>query len=143
MILDAHIIELVKDQRKDLFCNPILQTASGRISKPKILAYLYQHDEKEIMDVVSAVAGTFGFEPIAKVHDAIFFKRKLNLDIRTEIEFQMQEYSNNPYWRLTPKELKRYEKKYTEEVKFKNKKEEDPELLEFNRQVAEFMLNFG
>ena len=143
VILDAHIIELVKDQRKDLFCNPILQTASGRISKPKILAYLYQHDEKEIMDVVSAVAGTFGFEPIAKVHDAIFFKRKLNLDIRTEIEFQMQEYSNNPYWRLTPKELKRYEKKYTEEVKFKNKKEEDPELLEFNRQVAEFMLNFG
>ena len=55
----------------------------------------------------------------------------------------MQEYSNNPYWRLTPKELKRYEKKYIQEVKSKRDNEEDPEVLEFNRQVTEFMLNFG
>ena len=142
-LLDAHIIELVKDQRKDLLSNPILQTPSGRISKAKILAYLYQHDEKEMMDLVRTVAATFGREPIANVHDAIFFKRKLNIDIRTEIECQMHEYSNNPYWRLTPKELKRYEKKYIEDPIPKKPDPIDPEIDEFNRQVADFMLHFG
>jgi hypothetical protein len=111
-ILDAHLYELVKVERRDLLSKSFLQTASGRPSKSKILAYLYQHDETEVMDIVCAVAAQYGREPIARVHDAIFFKRKLSVNMRHEIELSMQEHSNNPYWRLSHKQLERYEPRY-------------------------------
>ena len=111
-ILDAHLYELVKVQRRDLLSKPFLQTPSGRPSKSKILAYLYQHDETEVMNVVCAVAQKYDRTPIARVHDAIFFKRKLSLDLRHEMELMMQEHSNNPYWRLSHKQLERYEPRY-------------------------------
>ena len=111
-ILDAHLYELVKEQRRDLLSKPFLQTPSGRPSKSKILAYLYQHDETEVMDVVCAVAEKYDRAPIARVHDAIFFKRKLGVDLRHEMELMMQEHSNNPYWRLSHKQLERYEPRY-------------------------------
>jgi hypothetical protein len=111
-ILDAHLYELVKVQRRDLLSKSFLQTPSGRPSKSKILAYLYQHDETEVMDIVCEVAAQHGREPIARVHDAIFFKRKLNVDLRHEIEMTMQDRTDNPYWRLSHKELERYEPRY-------------------------------
>ena len=111
-LLDAHLYEKVQEQRKDLLKKPFLQTPSGRPSKSKILAYLYQHDETEIMGVVRHVAARFDRYPIANVHDAIFFKRKLGMDIKHEIELCMREYSDNPYWHLTSKQLERYEPRY-------------------------------
>ena len=50
--------------------------------------------------------------PIARVHDAIFFQRKLSVGLRHDIELTMQERTNNPYWHLTPKQLERYEPRY-------------------------------
>ena len=111
-ILDAHLYELVKVQRRDLLSKSFLQTPSGRPSKSKILAYLYQHDETEVMDIVCEVAAQHGRDPIARVHDAIFFKRKLSVDLRHEIEMTMQDRTDNSYWRLSHKELERYEPRY-------------------------------
>ena len=111
-ILDAHLYELVKLQRRDLLSKSFLQTPSGRPSKSKILAYLYQHDETEVMDIVCAVAAQHGREPIARVHDAIFFKRKINVELRHEFEMTMQERTKNPYWRLSHKQLERYEPRH-------------------------------
>jgi hypothetical protein len=54
--LDTFIVFLVKLQRRDLLKREILQTNNGQPSKSKILAYLYQHDETEIMDVVRETA---------------------------------------------------------------------------------------
>ena len=108
-ILDAHLYERVKAERRELLSKSYLQTASGRPSRSKVLAYLYQHDETEIMNVVCAVAAKYEREPIARVHDAIFFERKLSLDIRHEMELCMREHSNNPYWRLSHEQLHRYE----------------------------------
>lgn len=114
-VLDSFIFSLVKLRRKDLLKNPILQTPSGQPSKSKILAYLYQHDETEIMDVVRATAAEYDRFPIANVHDAIFFKRRLGVDLKHEIEMRMQEHSANPYWRLKAKEIKRYTPKSLDE----------------------------
>jgi hypothetical protein len=66
----------------------------------------------EVMNVVCAVAAQHGRTPIARVHDAIFFKRKINVDLRSEIEMCMQDHTNNPYWRLSHKQLDRYEPRY-------------------------------
>ena len=60
------------------------------------------------MDIVCAVAAQHGREPIARVHDAIFFKRKLSVDLRHEIEMTMQDQTANPYWRLSHEQLERY-----------------------------------
>ena len=111
-ILDTHLYELVKVTRRDLLSKSFLQTPSGRPSKSKILAYLYQHDETEVMDIVCEVAAQHGREPIARVHDAIFFKRKLGVDLRHEIEMTMQDRTNNLYWRLSHKQLERYEPRH-------------------------------
>ena len=123
-ILDAHLYERVKAQRRDLLSKPFLQTPSGRPSKSKILAYLYQHDETEVMNVVCAVAEKYDREPFARVHDAIFFKRKLSVDLRHEMELCMQEHSNNPYWRLSHKQLERYEPRYLDLKKEQDAHEE-------------------
>jgi hypothetical protein len=68
------------------------------------------------MDIVCAVAAKYGREPIARVHDAIFFKRKLSVDLRHEMELSMREHSNNPYWRLSHKQLERYEPRYFDQL---------------------------
>jgi hypothetical protein len=49
-----------------------------------------------------------GHMPIANVHDAIFFKRRLGAEFKSEIEWQMREQTGNPYWHLTPKQIERY-----------------------------------
>nr|WP_315261745.1 hypothetical protein [uncultured Limnohabitans sp.] len=108
-MLDDYLYGQVKIQHPELLSMSVLQTHSGRSSKAKVLAYLYQHAETSVMNVVREVAHAKARTPIANVHDAIFFAHRLGLDLKCEIEYQMQERTGNPYWRLAPKELKRYE----------------------------------
>ena len=106
--LDNYLYDLFKKFRPDLLLEPYLQTDSGRPSKAKVLAYLYQHGETHVMDIVRQAAMAKGHVPIANVHDAIFFKRRLGADFKSEIEWQMREQTGNPYWHLTPKQIERY-----------------------------------
>ena len=93
----------------DLLKLPCLQTHSGRVSKAKVLAYLYQHGETQVMDIVRTTAAAHGRTPIANVHDAIFFKQRLGVELKTAIEWEMRAQTGNPYWHLTPKQLRRYQ----------------------------------
>ena len=106
--LDDYLYALFKRFRPDLLLKPYLQTDSGRPSKAKVLAYLYQHGETHVMNIVRQVAMANGRMPIANVHDAIFFKRALGVDLKSEIECQMREQTGNAFWHLTPKEIERY-----------------------------------
>ena len=109
--LDDYLYDLFKKFRPDLLLERYLQTESGRPSKAKVLAYLYQHGETQVMDIVRQAALAKGLVPIANVHDAIFFKRRLGADFKSEIEWQMREQTGNPYWHLTPKQIERYTSK--------------------------------
>ena len=106
--LDEYLYDLFKKFRPDLLLERYLQTESGRPSKAKALAYLYQHGETQVMDIVRQAALAKGLAPIANVHDAIFFKRRLGAEFKSEIEWQMREQTGNPYWHLTPKQIERY-----------------------------------
>jgi hypothetical protein len=106
--LDQYLFELVKQQASDLLELEIVQTSSGRVSKSKVISYLYQHAETEAIDFILACAEQYGHKPIARVHDAIFFRNRLGVDVKSEIEFALQQRTGNPYWYLTPKQLKRY-----------------------------------
>jgi len=57
------------------------------------------------MGIVTETAAKHERTPIARVHDAIFFKRRLGPDLKWEIEQVMREQTGNPYWRLTAKQL--------------------------------------
>lgn len=103
--LDQYIFGLVKSQRPDLLKLPDLQTPSGRPSRSRVLAYLYQHDETMVMGIVTETAAKHERMPIARVHDAIFFRRRLGPDLKWEIEQEMREKTGNPYWRLAAKQL--------------------------------------
>ena len=107
-ILDNYLYDLLKKFHPELLLEKYLQTDSGRPSKAKVMAYLYQHGETHVMDIVRQVALANGHIPIANVHDAIFFKRRLGVELKSEIEWQMREQTGNPYWHLTPKQIERY-----------------------------------
>ena len=60
------------------------------------------------MDLICRVACQNGHIPIARVHDAVFFKSRLGPDLKQELEFKLHDATLNKYWHLSPKQLKRY-----------------------------------
>jgi hypothetical protein len=106
--LDDFLVATVKKEAPQLLELPVLKSVSGRINKAKVVSYLYQHAETVAMDCAINVAAKYGHEPIARVHDAIFFRKRLGVELKSEIEFIMQEITANPYWHLTAKQIKRY-----------------------------------
>ena len=115
-ILDTFIYEQVIQECPYLLKLDILKTPAGRTTKSKVLAYLYQHAETQVMEELIKKAKSKGRQPIAKVHDAIFFKKRLGVDLKEECEIAMREGTGNPYWRLKPEELKRYELESKDEL---------------------------
>jgi len=112
--LDEYLFKRFKANHPELKNLPCLLTHSGRLSKAKVLAYLYQHAETEAMDIVRATAQAKERKPIANVHDAIFFNQRLGTELKAEIEWELRSQTGNPYWHLTAKELKSYEPRYLE-----------------------------
>lgn len=108
-LLDDFIYRQVKADWPELLNKAIVQTASGRPSKAKVIAYLYQHAETEIMNVVRHVATQYGKTVLARIHDAIIFNTRLGPDLKHEIEWQMRETTGNPYWHLGATELKAWQ----------------------------------
>ena len=108
-VLDDYIYGLVKEQSPELLKLDYLQTNSGRPSKAKVLAYLYQHAETEVMGIVKRIAKEHRKKILAHIHDAVVVSTRLGPDLKQEIEFQMQEATGNPYWRLAAEELQRFE----------------------------------
>jgi hypothetical protein len=42
------------------------------------------------------------------VHDAVFFKSRLGPELKHELELALRDFTQNEYWHLTAKQLKRY-----------------------------------
>ena len=99
---------MVKQQASDLLELEIVQTSSGRVSKSKVISYLYQHAETEAIDFILACTEQYGHKPIARVHDAIFFRNSLVLMLKVKLSSLYNSAQEIPYWYLTPKQLKRY-----------------------------------
>lgn len=107
-LLDTFLFDALKKERPDLLKLPYLQTQGGNASKSKCVAFLYQHEETTVMDIVRAAVVAHGKTVLASIHDAIIVKQRLGDELKQEIEFCMQEQTANPYWHLGAKELKRY-----------------------------------
>ncbi len=108
--LDKYLFDGFKAQRPDLLRLKYLQTQGGNPSRAKVIAFLYQHEETTVMDIVRATLVEHGQTVLANIHDAIIVRRKLRLDLRHEIEMRMQDATDNNYWHLSATEIKRYSK---------------------------------
>ena len=108
-LLDNFIFSVVKTNRPDLLKLKELQTGSGRASKSKVVAYWYQHAETEVMDIVRAELKALEKTVLANIHDAIIVKNRLTDDQKLDIEQKMCNATNNDYWKLGEKKIKRYQ----------------------------------
>jgi len=78
-------------------------------SRAKVLAFAYQHAETEVMDVVRAEMKRLGKTVLANIHDALVVRERLLTDDRMAIEDAMRTQTGNPYWRLTARQITRFE----------------------------------
>ena len=117
-LLDDFIFQHFKKDAGDVMDRPYLQTPSGRVSKSKVLAFYYQHSETNVMNVLREVAARHGYKPLANVHDAVFFRKQLGVDRKSEIEFEMQVQTSNPYFKLSSTQLLGYKSVNKEVIAF-------------------------
>ena len=127
--LDDWLIEQVKQHRPELLRDPNLQTISGRPSKAKIVAYLYQNNETHAMDIVRAAVVASGRKVLANIHDAVVINKRLGAELKSKIEMLLQEETDNPYWRLGATQYERFNSTPKEVL--------DEEQLHRQRMVAE------
>lgn len=106
--LDDWLFEKVKQEKPELLLDENLQTISGRPSKAKVIAYLYQHNETVTMNLVRDAVAASGRKVLANIHDAVVIDRRLGAELKSEIEMLLHENTGNPYWRLGATEYKRY-----------------------------------
>ena len=111
-LLDKYIFNLCKSENCEFLASEEVRTACGNLSKAKVIAYLYQHFETEVMDIAAREIEKRGKNVIARIHDAIIIDRKLVLDDKIEVEEAMQRETSNEYWRLTQKEIEAFARPY-------------------------------
>lgn len=104
--LDAFITDVFKKKLTNLKSIERLQTKRGT-SNSKLLSWLYQHAETEIMDFVRAEITMLSKNVIANVHDAIVVRQKLtgaelqNIVQKTQSKFRLDYFDlgEKPYQR--------------------------------------------
>lgn len=102
-LLDTFIYQSCVDRGDELLKLDAVRDGRG-ISRPKAMAYLYQHAETEVMDVVQAAIEATGRTVMARVHDAVFIDRRLGEHMDTVTQ-AMQQAMGNQYFRLATTEL--------------------------------------
>jgi hypothetical protein len=107
-LLDKFIFKQFKEDAGDYLSSPHLLTPSGRVSKSKVLAFYYQQSETSAMNVFREVAAKYGHRPLANIHDAVFFRRRLGAELKSEIELAMQEEMGNSYFKIAATHLQGY-----------------------------------
>ena len=84
--LDVFIVSKFMAQYPYLSAMSELQTKTGRRSNSKVLAWLYQHAETLMMDIVRGELTQLGVDIRANIHDAIVIDRKLTYEEKSLIE---------------------------------------------------------
>jgi hypothetical protein len=106
--LDEFIFNYHCGPKSPLRLDSELQTKSGRISKSKVMSYLYQHAESAAMDAMRSELKRLERPVLASVHDAIFIRNKLNAYDKENIEVKMQQTTGISTWKLDRDEHEAY-----------------------------------
>ena len=104
-LLDQVIFQADRGDDKAYFNGADVYTKSGRVSRSKVIAFMYQTYETDLMNIVEELISRHGKQVIARIHDAIITKQKLSLDDRVEMQDYIREGTDNKYWAFNQKEL--------------------------------------
>lgn len=77
--------------------------ANGKATRAGKLAWIYQHEETNLMDAAVAVLATFNISPVARIHDAFVVKEKLSQHVMDEISVA---WGLKPYLSLDREEVR-------------------------------------
>ena len=103
-MLDQYLEEGLKNDIPAVYWGPLV-TANKRPSRSKAVAYLYQHQETEAMNIARAVLGKHGIKPIANIHDAFIVHRKLSISVLHEIIYAIRKGMGNELFALKGSKL--------------------------------------
>lgn len=106
--LDDFIYNYHCGPKSALRTDPELQSKSGKMSRSKVMSYLYQHAETEAMNEMRAELKRIGREVLASVHDAIFIRHRLNAYDKENIEVKMQQKTRISTWKLDVEKMEAY-----------------------------------
>lgn len=106
--LDNFIFDFYTTHDNSLLKDAELQTEKGKRSTSKVMAYLYQHAETIVMDMVRAEIAKLNRQVLASVHDAIFIKHKLSAYDRENIQYAMRDMTGIKYWVLEEEKHEAY-----------------------------------
>ena len=104
-LLNKTIMAIEKIAQPNLSAMPFLVNKRGLLHQQKTLAYLYQHAETHVMDIVRAYAKQNNITVLANIHDAIIFKTKLKNSVIKQIHTDIVNQTGNNYWLLKEKKL--------------------------------------
>lgn len=106
--MDDIITEYAKENAPELLNDTELQTASGRISKSKLMSYLYQQSESIVMDIVRTEVTAVYKNILANVHDAIYIDAKLHSADKKRVEMVMRRKTGLQFWYLDEEKISGY-----------------------------------
>lgn len=98
--LNNFIIEKIRQSQPLLLEKEAFRTKNNRLKKNALMAYLYQHAETEVMNIVREQAKENGLTILANIHDAIVLKEQLSAELKSQIEQAMRTVTSNNYWVL-------------------------------------------
>jgi len=96
---DKYLEQGMKNDLPDVYYGPLI-TSNINPSRSKAVAYLYQHQETEAMNVARAVLEKYSIEPIANIHDAFIVKHRLSINVVHEIILEMRAQMQNSYFSI-------------------------------------------
>jgi len=98
-LLDNYLYHIGKEAGvTSLTC---VKTPAGRTSKSKVIAYLYQQSETQIMDIVKSMAIARGHRVLASIHDSVVFKNRLGIELMDDILYTIREHTGNKLFKFT------------------------------------------
>jgi len=106
--MDEIITEYAKQNAPVLLADTELQTASGRISKSKLMSFLYQQSESIVMDIVRKEVTAVYKTILASVHDAIYINERLHSADKKRIELLMRKETGLQFWYLDEEKITGY-----------------------------------
>lgn len=96
--IEEDIVDSMKSwENYDDICNEIRQSAgrNGRVTKPLLLAYVYQHCETSLMDEAVAIVEARGIRVKARIHDAFIVMNPVPAKVMDEIMMTWVKYSSH------------------------------------------------
>jgi hypothetical protein len=91
----------------DVYFGPLI-TRNIKPSKSKAVAFAYQKSETRVMNVAYAVLAKHRINPIARIHDAFVVRKKLNINLKSEIVLEMREETENKYWSVKETQIEKF-----------------------------------